>query len=818
MKVLKFGGSSVASAENIEKVVAIVQAKSAGQPVVLVVSALGGITDCLINIGKSAEQGDETYKQQLIQIEQRHIDTIRLLIPVAIQSAVISEVKKHLNNLENILEGVFLIGELSAKTLDKIVSFGELLSSYIVSQKLKVSGLDSSWKDAKNFIKTDANYGNASVDFELTNSLIREQLLADDVKVVVVPGFVASNKQQITTTLGRGGSDYTAAIIAAALGAEDLEIWTDVSGMMTADPRVVSQAYTIKRISYQEAMELSHFGAKVIYPPTIQPVMDAGIPVWIKNTFAPSDVGTVIENEQIQENNKNATVTGISSINQISLLNLEGAGMVGIPGISKRLFGALAQAQINVILITQASSEHSICVAVKTEDADTAKRAVDEEFSTEINHKKISPLIIESGLSVVALVGDQMRHKPGISGKMFSCLGKNGINIRAISQGSSERNISAIISYSVIKKALNALHEEFFEQPLKQINLFLAGVGNVGGKLLEQIEQQSTILKNDLKLNIRVIGMANSKVMLFDEEGISLANWRSVLVEKGIPLNLNTYAQKVFDMNMRNSIFVDNTAHQEIANLYELFLKNSVSVVASNKIACSSPYSSYKSLKTAALNHHVSFCYETNVGAGLPIIGTLADMVKSGDQIISIKAVLSGTMNFVFSNFISGVKFVDVVKQAQQEGYTEPDPRIDLSGVDVARKILILARECGAEMDLQAVENAPFMPEDCLSTTSVEAFYEKLNQYTTHFDNMREEADKKGKRLKYVATFENGKAKVGVEAVDVNHPFYNLAGKDNMVIFSTTRYKDQPMIVKGAGAGADVTASGVFADIIRSVR
>lgn len=816
MKVLKFGGSSVASAENIEKVVKIVLDKVKQDAIILVVSAFGGVTDQLINAGRASEKGDESFRDIVKQIETRHIDIVRSLISVSQQSGVISDVKKHLNTLEGILEGIFLIRELSAKTLDSIVSYGELLSSYIIFQKIKSIQDNCSWQDARTFIKTNAKYNNAIVDFTITNKLIEDTFLNAS-GITLVPGFIASTEDNATTTLGRGGSDYTAAIIAAALNTDDLEIWTDVSGMMTADPRVVSQAYPIAHISYQEAMELSHFGAKVIYPPTIQPVMDSGISVWIKNTFSPNDYGTLIEKSPAKKSSQ-FLVSGISSITQISLLNLEGSGMVGIPGISMRLFGALARANVNVMLISQASSEYSICVAVKTDDAPQAQKAVDEEFANERANHKIAPLAVQDNLSVVALVGDDMKMSHGISGKMFACLGKNGVNILAIAQGSSERNISVIIRGEDVKKALNVLHEEFFEQPLKQVNIFLGGVGNVGGKLIEQIAQQTDFLKERSRLHLRVVGLINSKKAYFNEEGINLNTWKSDLERLGVAMDITAFRAKVVEMNLRNSVFVDNTASVDVAKSYAKFLENSISVVASNKIACSSPIEEYKNLKSKTLSNRASFYYETNVGAGLPVIGTLGDMISSGDQIISIKAVLSGTMNFVFSNFVAGTVFADIVKQAQSEGYTEPDPRIDLSGIDVARKILILARESGANINIEDVLNVPYMPEDCFQTSSVEEFYKKMHEYTAHFDKLLADADAKGHRLKYVATYEKGKASVGLESVDSSHPFFNLAGKDNMVIFSTSRYKDQPMIVKGAGAGAEVTASGVFADIIRCVR
>jgi aspartokinase/homoserine dehydrogenase 1 len=627
-----------------------------------------------------------------------------------------------------------------------------------------------------------------------------------------LPGFIASDATGATTTLGRGGSDYTAAILAAALDAEVLEIWTDVSGMMTADPRLVKNSKNIQRITYQEAMELSHFGAKVIYPPTIQPVLQKKIPIWIKNTFASEDFGTLVEAATVQETE---IVRGISSINSISVLSLEGSGMVGVPGFSKRLFDALSRTQINVILITQSSSEHSICVAVEEKFSPAAKAVVDTEFSYEINAGKIEPLKVENGLSILALVGDQMRNHPGISGKMFSTLGHNGINIRAIAQGSSERNISAIISSADVRKAINTLHEEFFSGA-KQVNVFLIGVGTVGGKLIEQIRLQIDYLRENLRLNLRVVGVANSRRMLFDEEGVNLANL-SEQFEIAPKMNLNEFVGIVFEKNLRNSIFVDATANAEVAACYPKLLEKSVSVVATNKIACSSEYENYLHLKNLAREFNTAFLFETNVGAGLPIINTLNDLLRSGDRINRIEAVLSGTLNFVFNNYDGTNSFASVVRQAQAEGYTEPDPRLDLSGTDVARKILILAREAGYRIEMSDIENTPFLPASCFEG-SVEDFYAEMERSEPHFRELLDSAIRENLSLKYIASFENGRASVGLQKIPTTHNFANLSGKDNAILYYTNRYADLPLVVKGAGAGADVTAAGVFADIIRAAR
>jgi len=818
MQVLKFGGTSVANAENINKVISILQqllqqpVRRPGPACIVVLSALGGITDILISAGKAAAAGDETYKDKLTLIEQRHLEAVKLLLPVDKQSGVLSSVKKMCNELEDICNGVFLLGELSARTSDRIVSFGELISSQIVAAKLSALGISNEWKDSRKLIRTDSDFGFATVDFPYTNKQVSENFKEAKASVIVVPGFIASDSQGATTTLGRGGSDYTAAILAAAAGAEKLEIWTDVSGMMTADPRIVLNAKVIGHISYQEAMELSHFGAKVIYPPTIQPVMAKSIPVWIKNTFAPADMGTLIETSTA--NGKN--IRGISSVNNVALLSLEGSGMVGIPGFSKRLFEALANEQINVILITQSSSEHSICVAIDEVNAVKAKKAVDKAFSFEINTRKVEPLVLEMGLSIVALVGDNMKSHPGISGKMFSAMGRNGVNVRAIAQGSSERNISAVIAAADVKKTINVLHEEFFETAYKQINLFIAGVGNVGSRLIAQLQQQQAYLQQHLRLQVRVIGLANSRKMVFNDDGIQPDNWKEAL-DNGQPMQLDEFIRIIHSKNLRNSVFADVTANDVLATKYDLLLQKSISVVACNKVACSSSYEYYRKLKKLASDFNAQFLFETNVGAGLPVIGTLNDLLRSGDTVNRIEAVLSGTLNFVFNHYNGERSFAEVVKQAQDEGYTEPDPRLDLSGTDVMRKIMILAREAGERLEMSDIDNNSFMPESCM-TGDVNNFYKEMAKEEEHFKALYKQAAAAGRKLKFVARYENGKAAVGLQPIDPQHDLYHLYGKDNVVLFYTNRYVEQPLVVKGAGAGAEVTASGVFADIIRAGR
>ncbi len=812
MQVLKFGGSSVANAENIDKVIALVREALTKDRTILVVSALGGITDMLIQAATTAAAGDESYKDKLQAIENRHLETVKALLPLTRQSGTLSAVKTRCNEIEDICSGIFLLGELSVRTQDKVVSYGELLSSYIVAARLDAFDIDHIWKDSRDLITTDSHFGHAAVDFPRTNRQIKEFIDQSTTSLFVFPGFIASNDKGITTTLGRGGGDYTAAIFAAAADASRLEIWTDVSGMMTADPRLVSNVKRIPHISYQEAMELSHFGAKVIYPPTIQPVMRKNIPVWIKNTFAPSDPGTVIEVAATHNGN---SIRGISSIPRIALLSLEGSGMVGIPGFSKRLFEALSGQQINVILITQGSSEHSICVGVDESNAAIAKAAVDNAFSPEIATGTVDPLVIEAGLSVIALVGEQMKSHPGVSGKMFGALGRNGVNVRAIAQGSSERNITAVIAAGDVKKAINVLHEEFFEASYRQLNLFITGAGNVGRRLIDQLQKQQDWLQQQLRIQVRVIGLANSRKMIFDNEGIDLAHWRARL-ELGSPMDIDEWVAGITTRNLRNSVFADVTANQDVATCYAALLQRSISVVACNKIACSSPYSNYRQLKDIAREYNARFLFETNVGAGLPVIGTLNDLLRSGDTVRRIEAVLSGTLNFVFNHYNGERPFSDVVRQAQEEGYTEPDPRLDLSGTDVMRKIMILTREAGQRTEMDDIANHSFLPASCMQG-SVEDFYAAMKKEEAHFKQLYQAAADKGKKLKFVAQYDNGIASVGLQHIGPEQDLYHLYGKDNVVLFYTDRYSEQPLVVKGAGAGAEVTASGVFADILRII-
>lgn len=809
MRVLKFGGTSVGSPATIEKVIDIVSKQSQSQPIVVVVSAIGGITDLLLEAGTLASQKNISYEKVFKEIREKHTTFLEELTGTNSQEH--TEVQELMLQLEDLLKGIYLINELSPKTLDKLVAFGELSSSRIIAAAFNHKGVHAILKDSRELITTDSHYNKASVDYDKTNHTIKGYFSNTPAAITILGGFIAQSDKGETTTLGRGGSDFTAAIIAAAIEVDQLEIWTDVSGMFSANPKLVKQAKPIQTISYHEAMELSHFGAKVLYPPTIIPALSKQIPIYIKNTLNPKADGTKIGKVSDTQGNP---IKGISHISDVALLTLEGAGMVGISGISKRLFEVLSQQQVNSILITQASSEHSICIGVMQADALKAKTAIEQEFAYEISLQKIDHLVVETDLAIIALVGESMKSHQGISGKMFSTLGSNNVNIRAIAQGASEKNISAVIAEKDVKKALNSLHEAFFEGNRKQINLFVTGVGNVGGKLLEQIYQQKKYLRDNLNLNIRVMGLSNSRTMLVGSEPIDLKNWQSLLA-KGEQADLLRFRESVIALNQRNSVFVDITANEPVAMAYEDYLRNSIAVVACNKIAAAGRQEYYSSLKHLSRKYNAPFMFETNVGAGLPIIDTLQNLIASGDRITKVQAVLSGSLNFVFNNFKSGDSFHDVVQQAKEEGYTEPDPRIDLSGVDVARKILILARESGLTLELEDITNTPFLTKNNLESTDVPHFFETLKEDASHFEKLVATATKKGERLKYVAQLDNGKASVGLQSVGASSPFYNLEGSDNIVLFYTERYPKQPLIVKGAGAGGDVTASGLFSDIIR---
>ncbi|WP_103663896.1 bifunctional aspartate kinase/homoserine dehydrogenase I [Gracilimonas amylolytica] len=812
MIVLKFGGTSVATSENLKKVQEIIEKQAKNQKLAVVVSALGGVTNKLQECADRAALGDSSYKDILVELEKRHLEMCNELLSVKNRSETLTQTKLLLNELEDICRGVYLLRELSPRSLDHLLSYGELLSSRIISDYLKSTGLNTELFDSRTFIKTNDRFGKAAVDYEITYSKIKKKFMKAP-QIAVCPGFISTSKNEnLITTLGRGGSDYTAALIAAALNVKELQIWTDVSGMMTSDPRQVSNAHPIEHLSYEEAMELSHFGAKVIYPPTVQPVLDADIPVHIKNTFNPDENGTIISKSGAENGQ---VVKGTSSIEEIALCTLTGSGMIAVPNISSRLFGSLSRQKVNVIMITQASSEHSITVGIALEDVEKAKAAISDEFAYEMENRKINPLEVETGLSIIALVGSRMKKQVGVSAKLFDTLSHNGVNVRAIAQGSTELNISVVIAQKDLRKSLNSIHESFFLSDRKKLNLFMIGVGNVGKVFIEQVKAQQEYLAEKHHLDVFIAGLANSKKMYFNPEGIDLDTWQNNLENEGIKMDRQGFLDEMKSMNLRNTVFIDSTASAEIAELYKEMLENSISVVTPNKIACSSDFETYKELTDSALKYKAKFLFETNVGAGLPVISTLNDLIKSGDQIHKIQAVLSGTLNFIFNNYDGTKLFSEVVQDAKDAGFTEPDPRIDLSGVDVMRKILILARESGFELELDEIANNGFVPEKCMKTDSLEDFYASLDEHEEVFQKLYKNAAAENKRLKYVATYENGKATTGLEAFSAEHPFYNLGGKDNIVLFYTNRYNEQPLVVKGAGAGAAVTASGIFADVMK---
>jgi len=802
MKVLKFGGTSVGSAENIKRVKKIVQSQNCD--VIVVVSALGGITDKILEAAQNASVGNNDFQIQLSEITEKHHEVIQLLFNGA--GSIKYIVDELLDELKQILTGITLVGELTEKTLDRIAGIGERISSHIVAQFIGAER-----KDSTEFIRTDSNFGKAAVDFTETDKKIQDNFNGFS-GVAVVPGFISKNDKGEFTTIGRGGSDYTAAIISAALNVDILEIWTDVNGFMTADPRVIRKAYTIPELTYSEAMELSHFGAKVIYPPTILPVYQKGIPVLIKNTFEPENSGTRISS--FQKNSQEHPIRGISSISGITLLTIQGIGMVGVTGISMRLFSALASENVNVILISQASSENSISVAIDEHAIDLAENAIRNEFEKEILSGQINKIDIESQLSIVAIVGENMKHTTGIAGKLFSTMGKSGVNIIAIAQGASELNISWVVKNEELRKTLNVVHESFFLSENIELNVFLMGIGTVGGNLLQQLQNQQEKLLNEKHLKIKLAGVANSKKMAFNRDGIKIDLFKESLEESDKVSSLQGFADEMKTMNIFNSVFVDCTASDDVATLYKDILSSNISIVTANKVAASSDYNSYSELKKIAKRKGVKFLFETNVGAGLPIINTLNDLVNSGDKILRIEAVLSGTLNYIFNTISNEIPLSQTIRMAKEQGYSEPDPRIDLSGVDVARKILILARESGYPVEMDEIKINKFVPNKYFEGT-LEEFWNSISKLDEEFEQNRIRLESENKKWRFVAKFENGNAEVGLQEVKSNHPFYDLEGSNNLVMYTTERYHEFPMLIKGYGAGASVTAAGVFADLIK---
>lgn len=811
MNVLKFGGTSVGSVESIKQVINIIEEhRRNDSDIAVVFSAMGGVTNQLIEIGRMATNGNTDYSELVRRIEDRHFNVVKALIPVKEQSKVFAGIRGVINELEDLLRGVSLIRELSARTLDLITSFGERLSTVVITECLKSRGISAQFCDARTIIKTDDQFGHAEVNYTLTNQLIQEYF-AKSTALQLITGFIASTEKGETTTLGRGGSDYTASIIGAALNADIIDIWTDVDGMMTADPRKVPNAFNIPTITYAEAMELSHFGAKVIYPPSLQPAFARNIPVRVLNTFNPTHEGTVVSRTAER---RQYTITGISSIDDIALVNVQGSGMIGVAGVSAKLFGVLARYRISVILISQASSEHSICFAIDPKSAERVKAILDDEFSVEVAHGHIDNITIERDLSVIATVGEGMKKSSGIAGKLFSVLGKNGVNIVAVAQGSSEINISVVINKNNLSKALNAIHNVFFQSEARVLNLYLVGTGLIGSTLLRQIRDQFEYLRTERLLKVCLVGVSNTKKMLLAPKGIELDDWRERVLTEGVTTSLPAFVEQIKYYNLPNSVFIDCTSDKDIVQFYESLLDGNISVVTPNKVANSGPFSEYRRLQRTALNRGVKFLYETNVGAGLPIINTLQGLMTAGDRFLKIEAILSGTLSYIFNTFKSGSKFVDVVREAKEKGYTEPDPREDLSGMDVARKILILAREAGFALEPEDVTIKNLLPQACIDAPSIPAFFDELENNNAYFESLLTEAEAHNEKLRYVATFENGKVEIALKTVGADHPFYSLSGADNIVSFTTERYKERPLVVKGPGAGAEVTAAGVFADVV----
>ncbi len=811
MKVLKFGGTSVGSVQSIQTLLNILKNEAAGtdKPVV-VLSAMSGVTNLLIAMAEDAAKGND-FTASLAELEKRHFDVVKSLLDIQNQNPAFTKLKLHFNQLEDLLQGVLTLRELTPKTRDLVLSFGERCSTLMISKIAAQHFPEALFVDASNLIKTDSSYGQAKVNTELTEILIREFVKENKGKMPFVTGFIAGNDEGQITTLGRGGSDYTAAIFGSALNASEIQIWTDVNGMMTADPRMVQKAFSLPELTYTEAMELSYFGAKVIYPPTMTPAFLKKIPIVIKNTFEPEFAGTVIRQECKPSN---LAIKGISSINNISIINVEGSGMVGKSGFSGRLFSLLAREQINVILITQSSSEHSITFAVQPGDTQRARAVIEHEFELELMAQKLEPVVIEESLAILAVVGENMKETPGVSGKLFHSLGRNGVNVRAIAQGSSEYNISVIISSNDLAKALNAVHDAFFTELNKTLHAFCLGTGNIGKTLFNQLNGHAEFLEKNNGIQVKIAGIANTRKMIFNADGISLDSWEQELEASNQEADLQEFINRMKDMNLPNCVFIDNTASPQPIEHYEEVLKSTISIVTCNKIGNSGSYAQYKNFRDSARQHGVDFFYETNVGAGLPIVRTLKDLINSGDRIQRIEAILSGTISFIFNNFKGDANFHDTVKLAQEKGYTEPDPRDDLSGKDFMRKMLILARDGGYELEEADVNIQNILPQACLDAKSVDEFYAALKAEDAYFADLKNKAASQGKVLRYIGILENGQASITLQTVGEDHPFFTLSGSDNIISFTTDRYKERPLVVKGPGAGAEVTAAGVFADLI----
>jgi aspartokinase/homoserine dehydrogenase 1 len=811
MKVLKFGGTSVGSPDALRKLVDIVVSNAAsGEQLLVVCSAMGGVTNQLIALAELAME-QKNYTAIFQQLVKRHQDAAETLLQNS--HGLRNELMSMFARLENLLSGIGAVGELSLRTRDLVMSFGEQLSCKLVAACLTEAGLQARYSDSRPLVITDSRYGYAAVNEEITYNNIRQWYKSLEGALAVVTGFIGSNAQGQTTTIGRGGSDLTAAIFGAALDADEIQIWTDVDGFMTADPRLVRNAITLSELSYKEAMELSYFGAKVIYPPTLIPAIALNIPIRIKNTFNAGQPGTAILPKPSANGN---LIKGISSIARVSLINVEGSGMVGLKGFGGRLFGALADAGVNVILITQASSEHSISFAVTPDDATAALEAISKTFIWEIANRLVETPSAEHNLSIIAVVGENMRRTSGLSGKLFQALGRSGVNVVAIAQGSSELNISVVISADDLAKAVNAVHDELFLSPHKSLNLFLVGTGNIGRELLNQIATSRKYLQDELHINLRLMGIANSRRMLLaGDESLDAMQWSNLLQNESEQYDGERFMQHIIARNLPNCILVDNTSSPQVVEHYETLLRNNVSVVACNKLGASGTQQHYDRLKRTARRAGVDFFYETNVGAGLPVIKTMTDLLASGDQFLRIEAILSGTISYIFNNYHRETTFASVVRQAQEKGFTEPDPRDDLSGMDFRRKVLILARESGLKLELDDIGLQPILPESCLVAPSVDAFYEELEKSEAYFSELLKQAESKNEKLRYIGLITNGKALVSLQTVNSRHPFFNLDESDNIIAFTTTRYHNNPLVVKGPGAGAGVTAAGVFADILR---